>query len=111
MAMDDAALGAKVLTALPSETSDDSSLNRIVTATRGLLGEPLELGDEQLANLLASDGAPGEDVTVLLALACRRAGGDTWSTFRVARQGLLGGQPLAGSVVVLVNRLSGNVGG
>jgi hypothetical protein len=109
MAMDDATLNAKVLAALPSGTSDNPVLRAISIATRGLLGEPLE--HQQVGKLLASDSVAGEDATVLLALACHRAGRETWSTFRVARQDLLGGQPLAGSVVVLVNCLSGSVGG
>jgi hypothetical protein len=41
----------------------------------------------------------------LLALACRRAGGDQWEQFRAASRDLLGSQPLPGELVVLVNRL------
>jgi len=43
---------------------------------------------------------------VLAALASRRAGGEVWSTFRGEAPDLLGRQPLAGEVVVLINRLS-----
>jgi hypothetical protein len=109
MAMGDTALSAKVLAALPRETSEDPTLTGTIFATRGLLGKSLQLDDEQFTKLLKSGGVTGEDVTVLLALACHRAGGESWCTFRAARQDLLGVQPLAGSVVVLVNRLSGNV--
>jgi hypothetical protein len=53
-----------------------------------------------------SDDIRGEDLVVLAALACRRSGGEAWSAFRAEAADLLGRQPLSGSVVVLVNRLS-----
>ncbi len=57
--------------------------------------------------LIASLGkAGGDDAAALTALACRRAGPDAWAAFRAASRDLLGKQPLDGSVVVLVNRLS-----
>jgi hypothetical protein len=52
-------------------------------------------------------GIQGDDLVVLTALACRRAGGEAWTAFRAESQSLLGNQPLSGAVVVLVNRLSG----
>jgi len=48
----------------------------------------------------------GEEMVALVAIACKRAGGDAWDTFRREQTYLLGGQPLSGDVVVLVNRLS-----
>jgi hypothetical protein len=51
-------------------------------------------------------GVGGDDAVVLTALACRRAGGEAWTTFRAETHRLLGEQPLSGSVVVLVNRLA-----
>jgi len=109
MAMGDADLAAKVLAALPDESSADSPMAGAVFAARGLLGEPLRTGSQQLASLIAAGRISGEDITVLVAMACDRDGGETWAAFRAEMRGLLGKQPLPGSVVVLVNRLSGNV--
>jgi len=53
------------------------------------------------------DFALGDDRVVLAALACRKAGGEAWRSFRAEAGSLLGNQPLSGGVVVLVNRLSG----
>jgi hypothetical protein len=72
-----------------------------------LLNEAGTIDVGQLARLATTGDGAGEDVTVLLALACRRAGGDAWTAFRAQLGELLGQQPLPGSVVVLVNRLSG----
>ena len=44
----------------------------------------------------------------LAALACHRLGGEAWETFRAGLLETLGKQPLPGSVVLLVNRLSGS---
>ncbi|MEX2316458.1 MAG: hypothetical protein WD669_04850 [Pirellulales bacterium] len=59
-----------------------------------------------LIELVRSARVAGEDAVVLTALACRRAGGEPWSTFRAEATTLLGRQPLAGAVVVFVNELS-----
>ncbi len=59
-----------------------------------------------LVEAVRTGGAVGDDAVVLLALACRRAGDDAWSEFRAEAPELLGRQPLAGAVVVLVNQLS-----
>ena len=50
----------------------------------------------------------GDDAVILTALACRRAGGEAWRTFRAEAHDLVGRQPLRGSVVVLSNRLAGS---
>jgi hypothetical protein len=50
----------------------------------------------------------GDDAVLLTALACRKAGGDAWATFRAEARDLVGRQPLSGSVVVLINRLAGS---
>jgi hypothetical protein len=42
----------------------------------------------------------------LAALACKQAGGELWEKFRGESRDMLGGQPLPGEVVVLVNRLA-----
>jgi len=51
-------------------------------------------------------GVRGPDLVVLTALACRRAGGEAWRTFRAEARPLLGDQPLPGGVAVLVGRLA-----
>ncbi|MBL7141371.1 MAG: hypothetical protein ISS74_10740, partial [Planctomycetes bacterium] len=38
---------------------------------------------------------------------CRRTGGEAWRTFRAEARPMLGDQPLPGSVVVFISRLSG----
>jgi hypothetical protein len=111
LALDVADLRAKVLAALPRETSAGSPIAVALVAARGLLAEPDTIDGGQLAQLVTTGGVAGEDVTVLLAFACRRAGGDTWTTFRAQMRDLFGQQPLPGSIVVLVNRLSGAVPG
>ena len=47
----------------------------------------------------------GPDLVVFAALACRRAGGEAWRTFRAEARPLLGDQPLPGGVAVFVGRL------
>ena len=53
-----------------------------------------------------ADQLRGDDMVVLTALACRRAGGDAWRAWRENSRDLLGHQPLSGSVVTLVTNLS-----
>jgi len=109
MTMGDPDLSTKVLAALPDKATADSPTAGAVFAARGLLGEPLRTDSQQLASLITAGRISGEDITVLVAMACDRAGGETWAAFRAEMRGLLGKQPLPGSVVVLVNRLSGNM--
>jgi hypothetical protein len=109
MAVNEAALSAQVLDALPDEPPADSPKAGAILAARGLLSKPGQINREQVEELITTSGVAGEDVTVLVALACRRAGGETWSAFRAQMRGLLGEQPLPGSVVVLANRLSGSL--
>jgi hypothetical protein len=108
MVVNEAALSAQVLDALPDEPPADSPTAGAILAARGLLSKPGQINREQVEGLITTSVA-GEDVTVLVALACRRAGGETWSGFRAQMQALLGEQPLPGSVVVLANRLSGSL--
>lgn len=110
IAMGDADLTAELLAALPDDSPADSSTAGALFAAiaRGALGKPLRTDIEQLAKLVATGQIRGEDKTVLVALACHHAGGELWTTFRAEMRGLLGKQPLPGSVVVLVNRLSGH---
>lgn len=111
LAVDQADLRASVLAALPRETPAGSPLAVALVVARGLLNEATAVDGGQLAKLATAGGVVGEDATVLLAMACRRAGGDAWAAFRGQMGELLGQQPLPGHVVVLVNRLSGAVPG
>jgi hypothetical protein len=54
---------------------------------------------------LIAGEAQGPDAVVLTALACRKAGGEQWNAFRAGSRDLLGGQPLPGEVIALLNRL------
>ena len=81
-----------------------SPLATLALVSRTLLEEGTQDVQAPLAQLAESDVA-GEDLVVLTALACRNAGGKAWMTFRANARRLLGQQPLAGSVVVLINRL------
>ena len=67
---------------------------------------PAGEADGKALSALARKGVRGGDMVVLTGLACRRAGGEAWNTFRAEAKDLLGRQPLPGSVVVLVNRLA-----
>jgi Ca-activated chloride channel family protein len=77
----------------------------VQTVTAALLNPAKEINPKGLAETLAK-GVQGNDWVALTALACRRAGGETWTAFRANSQELLGRQPLAGGVVVLVNNLA-----
>jgi len=108
MAMGDTNQKARVLAALPYKAAPDSPAAGALFAARGLLSSPHRTDGEQLGSLIAAGRISGEDITVLAAMACHRAGSELWTAFRAERKGLLGKQPLPGSVVVLVNRLSGH---
>ncbi|HUS45826.1 MAG TPA: VWA domain-containing protein, partial [Phycisphaerae bacterium] len=84
----------------------DSPLAAVRTVAKALLAEPKDVDAKALAEVVTK-GVQGDDLVVLAALACRRAGGEAWTAFRAESQSLLGNQPLSGAVVVLVNRLSG----
>ncbi|NUQ61831.1 MAG: VWA domain-containing protein [Pirellulales bacterium] len=103
LASDGADLKQQVLTSLGAEPAG------LVFAVRSLLDEPGKIDREQLTKLVATGSLAREDAVVMAALACRRDGGETWTSFRAEMRELLGRQPLPGSVVVLVNRLSGNI--
>jgi Ca-activated chloride channel family protein len=109
LALDEAGLRTKVLGAVSREPGPGSPAAGVGLAARGLLGEPLQVAPQQLGKLITEGAVTGEDAIVLVALACRRAGEPTWTAFRAEMQELVGNQPLPGSVVVLIHRLSGNV--
>ncbi|MEA3366794.1 MAG: hypothetical protein U9R68_01625, partial [Planctomycetota bacterium] len=91
---------------------DAAKLPPPVAALRTLAAALLKPADEADAKALGkltltgASGVRGPDMVVLTALACRRAGGEAWRTFRAEARPILGGQPLPGSVVVLVGRLT-----
>jgi hypothetical protein len=99
---------AKVLAVLPDSVTGAASSHVARLAARGLLGDSTRFKGEELVKVIAEAGVVGEDVMVLVAMACHRAGGDTWTAFRAQMRDLLGDQPLPGSVVVLINRLPGS---
>jgi len=108
-----AALGRKVdatyplraKTVLMQKGKKDSALAQARVIAEALLTQPHRIDREGLMEVV-SKGVQGDDMVVLTALACRRAGGEAWEKFREEARELLGKQPLSGSVVVLVNRLS-----
>jgi hypothetical protein len=100
----DAALAAEALPLLTTGGAKDSPLASARLLAGALLDKPGAIDRAALSKLAAS-GAAGEDMIVLLSLACRRAGGDVWQAFRAERRDLLAGSPLPGSVVVLISRL------
>jgi hypothetical protein len=90
-----------LLTAQTSQTADLQVARRLAQAT---VHDAVDADRDWLASVVRGDLA-GEDLVALAALACRRAGGETWQTFRGEAHRLLGSQPLPGNVIVLVNRL------
>jgi hypothetical protein len=96
-------------TELLSPASADAPLQAQRAVAAALLAARAPEHTERLAQLVAKDstGVTGDDMVVLTALACRRAGGKAWSAFRAEAGEILGRQPLPGSVIVLVNRLGG----
>ena len=104
LAMRDAEFTAKALPLLTKSTGKDDALAAARTIAKALLADRGEIDAAALSKVV-SDGVAGEDLTVLLAMACRRAGGDSWAASAERRE-LIGEQPLDGNLVVLVNRLA-----
>jgi Ca-activated chloride channel homolog len=107
MAMrDDEAYASKVLPQLIASHNDGAAdtLAAARTIAGALLADRSKVDRAALRQLVES-GVAGEDMTVLLAMACRRAGSDVWDAFRAAAPELLGHQALRGEIVVLINRL------
>jgi hypothetical protein len=102
---DEAPFLAKAKPLLTSRAAAESALADARQVAAALLSPPDDAARQALAEL-ASRGVSGSDLVVLTALACRRAGGEAWDTFRAESRDLIGGQALPGSVVVLVNRLA-----
>jgi hypothetical protein len=120
---DDGEAYAKVFYAALAWRTDAAYLTRatpLLTAGKGqgvqparalaavLLGPGDEADIKALVTLLSANlqQLRGDELVLLTALACRKAGGEVWEVFRGTQRDLLGQQGLTGSVVVLVNRLA-----
>ncbi len=101
---DDAGYVGKARALLKRSKAKKSPLAPMRTIAAGLLAPAKEIDRKGLEDVIRA-GVRGDDAIVLSALACRRAGGDLWSLFRAEARRLLGGQPLSGDVIVLVNSL------
>jgi hypothetical protein len=95
---------AKALPLLVPIADEGEAAAGLRTLARVLIGKRANVDRAALAEMLTRDPG-GADLIVLLAIASREAGGQTWSTFRAQSRDLLGSQPLPGEVVVLVNRM------
>ena len=105
LAMRDDEFAKKAVPSLTKSAGKDDPLAAARAIARALLGDRKQIDSQSLAKII-TDGVAGDDLTLLLAMACLRDGGDTWNLFRAASRELLGEQPLDGNVVVLINRLS-----
>jgi hypothetical protein len=101
--LDDGRYLAKIAPLFAVAKGDDPAAD-LRTLGRLLVAAPDKTDPAVLEKLLASN-PQGADMVVLTALASLKAGGGTWAAFRAASRDLLGGQPLPGEVVALVNRL------
>ena len=100
---DDGRFLAKIAPLLAAQSGDEPAADLRLLA-RLLVGEPAKDDAVALEKLLAQN-PEGADLVVLTALASLKSGGEQWQAFRAASRDLLGGQPLPGEVIALVNRL------
>jgi hypothetical protein len=103
---DEQGLREEALALLTKPETAQAGIPGIGVLARSLLGQLSEQDRAALTGLITG-GADGDDLVALTALAARRTGGGAWQTFRSELHDSLGKQPLAGAVVVLVNRLGG----
>ncbi len=96
----------KALELLTAKTDDPADV--VPMLARVLLGEPTAADRASLVTLLTKtpEAVAGPDHVALTALACRRAGGEAWDTFRAQAASVLGAQALPGEIVVLASELS-----
>lgn len=102
---DDGQLRAQAAALLTKAGNPQSPLASVRAVAAALLSQPAPIAPATLEQWLRG-GLGHEDLAVLTALACCRAGGDSWQIFRAEAQDLLAQLPLPGHVVVLVNRLA-----
>jgi hypothetical protein len=105
LATRDADYTAKALPLLTKSSGKDDALSAARTIAKALLADRKQIDRAALANVVTG-GVAGDDLTVLLAMAAARAGGEPSSAFRAAARELVGGQPLDGNLVVLISRLA-----
>lgn len=67
---------------------------------------PTRESDAGLLKAVRDHKIIGNDLVTLTALAAWQRGGNVWRTFREEQPDLLGGQPLDGNVLLIVNRLA-----
>jgi Ca-activated chloride channel family protein len=104
---DDAELAGQLKKTIESASGNTPPVSSLRTVGLALMGSADGMDRKALAGVLnAESGVQGGDLTVLTALACRKAGGDTWGAFRAESRNILGHQPLDGAMVILVNRLT-----
>jgi hypothetical protein len=103
----DSALRDSLRAAMAKAEVKDQPLQQAVVLMEALLQDTGSI-DAEVLEKLVRQLPQGNDLVVLTALACRRAGGSTWQAFRKESQDILGKQALDGNVVVLVNRLEGS---
>jgi hypothetical protein len=104
---DDNALRKKALELLTDFPAGKPQLRRAGLLAVSLLGDSSPTDTGALAKMV-EEGAQGSDLIALLALACHRAGGDVWQSFRAESEELLASQALPGHLVLLINHLSEN---
>ncbi|MFQ5802220.1 MAG: VIT domain-containing protein [Candidatus Methylomirabilales bacterium] len=79
-------------------------------ATARVLGAallaPSPQTDTALLEALSAHQIQGDDLVTLAAIAARHRGGKVWGTFREELPYIVGGQPLNGHVILIVNRLA-----
>ncbi len=101
---DDASLRASHQQLL-TQPSSDKTLEPTHFLAQSLFAPREQIDRAALAKLVVQ-GVSGDDMVLLTAIACRRAGGETWQTFRAEVRDLLGSQPLRGSTLVVIHRLN-----
>jgi len=86
----------------------NSPLSSARTVTAALLAPPGKVDGKALTELLSKGAASvtGDDMVILTALACRRAGGKSWQAFAAASGKMLARGRLSGSVVTTVKHLA-----
>ncbi len=105
---DAAELRTKAVELIARTVGNQPQITALVTLAKSLSAGAAQIDRGALDKVIASESGEvtGDDLVVLIALAARRAGGDTWQTYRAQMPDLLGGQPLSGHVAVLLNRLA-----
>ncbi len=101
---DDGDYRTKAAPFLVAKTEDDAAAAEVRLLGALLVGESGDADRQKLAELIGN-GVAGADAVALTALASHKAGNEVWERFRAQSRDLLGGQPLPGDVIVLINRL------